>query len=96
MYRVIKSDNTIELLSQLNYVCKQKNGVVICCDKDKSQGVISKDNSTIYAFENTDISNDYEVVKVEEIDDIDFMLEQQTNMELAMAEIYEMMLGGTN
>lgn len=96
MFRIIKSDNTIEFLSQLNYVYKQKNGVVVCCDKDKAQGIISKDNSAIYAFENTDISNDYEVVKVEEIDDIDFMLQQQTNMELAMAEIYEMMLGGTN
>ena len=94
MYRVIKSDNTTEFLSQLQYVYKQKNGVVICCDKDNAQGIISKDNSTIYAFKNTDIANDYEVVEVEEIDNLEFMLEQQTNMELAITEIYEMVLGG--
>lgn len=94
MYRVTKSDNTIEFLSQIQYVCKQRNGVVICCNKDKAHGIISKDNSKIYAFKDTDISNDYEVVEVEEIDEMEFMLEQQTNMELAMAEIYEIMLGG--
>lgn len=94
MYRVTKSDNTIEFLSQIQYVCKQRNGVVICCDKGNAQGIISKDNSTIYAFKNTDIANDYEVVEVEEIDNFEFMLEQQTNIELAMAEIYEMVLGG--
>ena len=96
MFKVIKQDNTTELMSKLKYVCKQKNGVVVCCDKEKAQGLISQDNNIIYAFKDTDIANDYEVVEVEEIDDIEYMLQQQTNLELAMAEIYEMMLGGTN
>lgn len=93
MYRVKKSDNTIEFLSQLQYVYKQKNGVVVCCDKDKAHGIISKDNSTIYSFVDTPLSNDYEVVTIEEIDNIEFMLEQQTNIELALVELYELMGG---
>lgn len=94
MYRVTKSDNTIEFFSQVQYVCKQKNGVVICCDKGNAHGIISKDNSTFYSFTDTPLSNDYEVANIEEIDNFEFMLEQQTNMELAITEIYEMVLGG--
>ena len=94
MFKVIKSDNTTELIIRLKYVRRQKNGVMIICDKENAQGIISQDNDTIYAFKDTDIENDYEVVEVEEIDDIEYMLQQQTDMELAMAEIYEMMLGG--
>lgn len=94
MFKVIKSNNSTEMHKSLNYVCKQKNGVIICCDKDKAQGIISQDNSTIYAFKDTDISNDYEVVEVEEIDDIEFMIQHQTDVELAITELYEMMLGG--
>lgn len=93
MYRVTKSDNTIEFFSQVQYVCKQKNGVVICCDKGNAQGIISKDNSTIYSFIDTPLSNDYEVVTIEEIDNLEFMLEQQTNIELALVELYELMGG---
>ena len=93
MYRVIKSDNTTELLSQLQYVYKQKNGVIVRCDKDKAQGIISKDNSTIYSFNDTPLSNSYEMVSVEEIDNVEFMLQQQTNIELALVELYELMGG---
>lgn len=97
MYKVIKSDNILEFLPQLEYVCKQENGVIVVCDEDKSQGIISKDNNNIYAFENTDLAQEYEVVTIEEIDDFEFWTQQQiTDMELAMAEIYEIMLGGTN
>ena len=63
MFKATKSDNTIELFDKLNYVCKQKNGVIIQCDKDKAQGIISKDDSQIYSFIDTPLSNDYEVIK---------------------------------
>lgn len=89
MFKATKSDNTIELFDKLNYVCKQKNDVVIQCDKEKAQGIISKDNSQIYSFKDTPLSDDYEVVNIEEINDIDYLIQQQTNLELAIAEIYE-------
>ena len=95
MFKVIKNDNTIELFDKLNYVCKQKNGVLIQCDKEKAQGIISKDNSQIYSFKDTPLSDDYEVVNIEEINDIDYIIQQQTDIELAIAELYETIQGGT-
>ena len=95
MFKVIKNDNTIELFDKLNYVCKQKNGVIIQCDKENAQGIISKDNSQIYSFKDTLLSGDYEVVNIEEINDIDYIIQQQTDIELAIAELYETIQGGT-
>ena len=77
MFKVIKNDNTIELIDKIKYVCKQKNGVIIQCDKEKAQGIISKDNSQIYSFKDTLLSDDYEVVNIEEINDIDYIIQQQ-------------------
>ena len=96
MFKVIKKDNTIELINKIKYIRKQKNGVITQCEREKAQGIISKDNSQIYSFKDTPLSNDYEVVNVEEIDDIDYMIQQQTDMELAIAELYETIQGGTN
>ena len=89
MFKVIKNDNTIELIDKIKYVYKQKNGAIIQCDEEKAQGIISKDNSQIYSFKDTLLSDDYEVVNIEEINDIDYIIQQQTNIELAIAEIYE-------
>ena len=33
MFKVIKNDNTIELIDKIKYVYKQKNGAIIQCDK---------------------------------------------------------------
>ena len=89
MFKVIKNDNTIELIDKIKYVYKQKNGAIIQCEREKAQGIISKDNSQIYSFKDTPLSNDYEVVNIEELNDLDYILEQQTNLELAIAELYE-------
>ena len=95
MYKVKRNNGEIEIFNKLKYVCNQKNGVVILCNEEKAQGIVSNDNSTIYAFENTALARDYEVVTMEEIDDFEYWTQQQiTDMELAMAEIYEMVLGG--
>ena len=96
MFKVIKNDNTFELIDKIKYVCKQKNGVIIQCDEENAQGIISKDNSQIYSFKDTPLSNDYEVVNIEELNDLDYILEHQTNLELALAELYEAQQGGTN
>ena len=96
MFKVIKNDNTIELIDKIKYVYKQKNGAIIQCEREKAQGIISKDNSQIYSFKDTPLSNDYEVVNIEELNDLDYILEQQTNLELALAELYEAQQGGTN
>ena len=96
MFKVIKNDNTIELIDKIKYVYKQKNGAIIQCDKEKAQGIISKDNSQIYSFKDTPLSDDYEVVSIEEINDIDYIIQQQTDIELAIAELYETIQGGAN
>ena len=96
MFKVIKNDNTIELIDKIKYVYKQKKGAIIKCDKEKAQGIISKDNSQIYSFKDTPLSDDYEVVSIEEINDIDYIIQQQTDIELAIAELYETIQGGAN
>ena len=96
MFKVIKNDNTIELIDKIKYVCKQKNGVIIQCEKENAQGIISKDNSQIYSFKDTPLSNNYEVVNIEELNDLDYIIQQQTDIELAIAELYETIQGGTN
>ena len=96
MFKVIKNDNTIELIDKIKYVYKQKNGIIIQCEKEKAQGIISKDNSQIYSFKDTLLSDDYEVVNIEEINDIDYIIQQQTDIEIAIEELYETIQGGIN
>lgn len=49
MYQVIRNNELIDVLDNIQYVRKNpRNGVILSCNEEKAQGVISYDGKTIY------------------------------------------------
>lgn len=96
MYKItVPSLNLIYYQEELQYVKYQtKNNLMLACNAEEAQGIISKDGSTIYKFnENDTLKEDYTVCSVEYVTTDDRFVQvetktdetqEQTN-ELAMA-----------
>lgn len=103
MYEII-IDNTIKCVDNIKFIKNQKNGVIILCKEHEAQGMVSFDENEYWAFKGKGLEDEVEkVVEIRKLTNEEHLnlmnqelTQQITNMELAMAEIYEMMLGGTN
>ena len=103
MYEITIDYNT-KIVDDVKFIKNQKNGVIILCKENEAQGMVSFDENEYWAFKGKGLED--KVKKVVEIrkltneEHLNLMnqelTQQITNIELAMAEIYEMMLGGTN
>ena len=57
--KVMQGDTVVTAEAHENpeYVCRQKNGVIVRCSKQNAQGILSLDGSTIYQLEGKESLN---------------------------------------
>ena len=74
-YKVIKNNRVIDVLDKLIYLKYQpKHKVMVLCDEDSAQAILSSDSNTIW-HEKTLYKipvNGYDTVTVEEIDEYEY------------------------
>ena len=86
MYKITVPNKGIsyyqETLSYVKY--QEKNNLMLLCSKEEAQGIVSKDGSTIYKFNEEDqLKEDYAVCTVEEVRSED-VLNALHSVEMAM------------
>lgn len=89
MYNILKDNVIIETQSELVYVKDQPNKVIITCSQEEGQGILSKDQSTIYSIVGMPQLRDYEFVTVVEITEVDKLKENVSIVEGAVMELAE-------
>lgn len=102
MYK-ITHNGTTTYANSIKFIKCQANGVVILCNKEEAQGMVSFDDVKNWAFkgkgleEKLDTVVEFEEISLEEyLNIINAETQQQvTDIELAIAEMYETVLGGT-
>lgn len=74
-YKVIKNNRVIDVLDKLIFLKYQKkHDIMILCDPEEAQAILSSDSNTIWhekTLDNLPI-NKYETVEVEEIDEHEY------------------------
>lgn len=91
MYKITKSDGTIELHENLKW-CKyqENNDIYILCDLEEGEAILSLDQSVFYNVNfKPVIHENFELVVVEELRWYPIVTEQELNAKLAMAELVE-------
>lgn len=76
MYFILVNDNTIvDVINVIRYVCENpRNGVVLLCDEEHRQGILSYDGSTIYQLADKPFMNgDYDAVELVETVESEFI-----------------------
>lgn len=68
MYEIIKNGEVIELQEKLDWVrLEKKNDIMVSCNEEDGQAILSKDKSTIYAIVSKPQVKDFEIVEINEI-----------------------------
>lgn len=74
-----------EVLSYVKY--QKKNDLMLLCEKEGAQGIVSQDGSTIYKFAEEDqLKEDYAVCTIEEVRNED-VLNALHSVEMGMMEM---------
>lgn len=76
MYRIIVPDlNLLYYQEELSYVkYLESNGNIIRCIKEEAQGIISKDASRIFLFEEIEaVKGKYHICQMEEVPDSEYI-----------------------
>lgn len=98
MYKITKSDGSIELHENLRW-CKyqEKNDILISCDIDDGEAILSLDQSVCYNVNfKPVIHENFEIVTVEEMRWYPIVTEQDLNAKLAVAELVEKQIADKN
>lgn len=70
MYKItVESEKLIYYQEKLQYVkYQEKNDIMLLCNKDEAQGILSKDGSQIYQFNESDqLKEKYPICIIEEV-----------------------------
>lgn len=91
-YKVIKNNKVIDVLDHLTYLkWQQKNKIMLLCDLDEAQAILSSDGNTVWHVEGFyDLPCEkYDTVKLVEIDEYEYKQLKVLNMKTPEAIIDE-------
>lgn len=74
-YKVIKDNKVIDVLDHLTYLKWQpKNKIMLLCDENEAQAILSSDNNTVWHVEGFYdlIVDGYDTVKLKQIDKYEY------------------------
>ena len=94
-YKVIKNNKVIDVLDHLTYLKWQpKNKIMLLCDLDEAQAILSSDRNTVWHVEGLyDLNVDgYDAVELIQIDEFEYKQLKALNMKTPEAIIDSFLL----